>query len=278
MFEKTTSTTKLDVVTGIYFFIQADGAVENGENAGGSDADGQLDDVDSNTPNTEAVTEATTGSAAVEPGTASIGEPLDYEETPLPAVSYLVAVLFGGIKNASLINKNYSITFDTQVFEYLANENTLINYADTLTLRKSDAEVSYGANHDSILSWMFSGNGEKDGNEYCVFLDFDSYTQHNYKIPGYKLTGNAGNGIYFELFPDDSEYYSYEDIPIDDSSWLFGIGAVANNYKCTSAGTCNVDTSAQTGDNMNFSLLAILGLLALACGTAAVLTARRQER
>ena len=207
------------------------------------------------------------------------------------AIEYdtVISVTFSGINSASLIRDDYYCTFIAN--KYVDFESTSVepvsisNVPASITLRydKNDSKITEG-NNNVILMWYTLLKTDV-GNESLYKIDFNSFKQYNYEIPGYNFTQGSAH---IKYLPDEE---SAKALGVSDEiRYTYDI---TNTYTpVTSADTTKdttkdsssdssvttSDTSAQTGDNMNFSLLAILGLLALACGTATVLTARRQER
>ena len=259
--------------------------VENG-------ADGTVTSNDNvtNRPSSEAVNAASTGDA----------EALDVA----PRFTYLISVLFNGIKNADLISDDYSITFDavrTVISDYLPVDSLStsvqpasksISTNEKLIFTKKNATVSYDNDHNTMLSWLFNTIQNENDNEIDYDIDFKSYVQKNYEIPGYQLTGSTTE-LNVKIAPKSVSSSDPDVEVLGQTDTPYSTFAVTNQYIKTASSDTTKDTtkdsssdssvttsdaSVQTGDSMNFSLLAILGLLALACGTATVLAARRQER
>ena len=203
------------------------------------------------------------------------------------AIKYdtVISVTFSGINSASLIRDDYYCTFIAN--EVVAKESTSVepgvsNVSASITkcFYKKDSKITEG-NNNVILMWYTLLITDVGNESFYYKIDFNSFKQYNYEIPGYNFTqGSARIG-----YPANEESAKALDVS-DEIRYTYDI---TNTYTpVTSADTnkdsssvtleATSDASAQTGDNMNFSLLAILGLLALACGTATVLTARRQER
>ena len=187
----------------------------------------------------------------------------------MPAVLYIIAVLFKGIKKASLISSKYKITFDGVTF--YQNGEDYSYYQDKVSFTKDEASILYDKYHNVILLWLFDGHGvDEEGNDTYTVLDMDTARQSHTHIPGYTFKGSQNLNFDFNLS------LSWGDEEFD--LLYAGVSVTANTYKKTGyAASAAKDHSPETGDYQAVGLFSIMMCLSLLGVLLIVLTGRRRR-
>lgn len=276
---------------------ETNGVADNVSNAGNTNSSDQNDETVSD-PESPAATELKTDEAvsqsvsnpAEERATLSVGKQVhaasyghdsdvstndedneSVSSAEMPAIVYLVAVIFKGIKKASLISSKYKLTFDGITF--YRDGDRYSYYADRVSFTKNGASILYDKHNNVILRWLFGGHRfDEEGNDIYTILDLDTARQSHTHISDYTFKGSKNQNFDFTLSWDDEEYN--ED---DPSQYLLiaGVSVTENKYKKAGSAASTVrDYSPATGDYQQVGLLGIMMCLSLLGALLIVLTRR----
>ena len=193
----------------------------------------------------------------------SISDEEEYtSDEEMPAIYYLIGVLFKGIKKVGLISSKYKITFDGITYLKYGNEDYY--YSDTVTFSKKDAFSEHDKHGNVILYWIFNGHVvDENGYDIYTILNLDSARQSGTHIPGYILKNSrTQNGDFKLTLTWNDEEYNEDDL----SQYLLfgGISVTENTYKKTEFAAVTVmDHSPATGDRQPVGLLRMILCLSL---------------